>query len=169
MTSRSRCCWVWFAVAVPALLAWCAAPSLADPGPVDQVAASESKAEGRAPTALWLFAYVEEAWAKSDSERLASLVDTTTVKIAVKPGAPLAAALTRGAAAFLFQDQLRLVQTREFRVTRLEFDPKRPTTRATAMWTGDWGGQRGKRSVKVSLTARPVDGSWLLTEIRAED
>jgi hypothetical protein len=152
-------------------LASLASPSFAEQGAASQASAppSESRADFRTPTALWLFASVEEAWAKSDAERLAALVDTATVRIAVKPGAPLAAALTRGAAAFLFQDQLRLVQTREFRVTRLEIDPKRPTTRATAVWTGDWGGQRGKRSVKVSLTARPVDGNWLLTEIRAED
>jgi hypothetical protein len=138
--------------------------------PILAASAAESPpAESRAPTALWLFAAVEDAWTASDAERLASLVDTTTVRIAVKPGAPLASALTRVAAAFLFQDQLHLVQTQEFRVTRFEFDSGKTRCRATAIWTGDWGGRRGKRAVRVSFTARPRFNRWLLTEIRAED
>src|SRR5439155_1223197 len=77
------------------------------------------------PTALRLFADVEDAWATSDAERLASLVDTSAVRIAVKPGAPLTAALTRVAAAFLLQDQLRLVRTQGFQMTRFQYDPEK--------------------------------------------
>ena len=131
--------------------------------------AESRPAEARTPTALWLFAAVEEAWAASDAERLSSLVDTTAVRIAIKPGAPLTAALTRVAAAFLFRDQLRLVQTQGFRVVGFQFDSKKKLFRATATWTGDWGGRRGKRAVRVTLTARPLNDRWLLTEVRAED
>lgn len=154
-----------------ALLAFLAPPSFAGRGASDEPfpPATGAHSETGPATALRLFASVEEAWIKSDAERLASMVDTTSVRIAVKPGAPLTAALTRGAAAFLFQDQLRLVQTRGFRVSRFEANSKRPTARATAIWMGDWGGQRGERSVQVTMTARSVGGVWLLTEIRAED
>ena len=131
--------------------------------------AAEARSASGAPTGLRLFGSVEEAWAASDAELLAALVDTTAVRIAVKPGAALAAALTRVAAAFLLQDQLRLVKTEAFRITRFEADSKKPLCRATAIWSGDWGGRRGKRDVRVALTARPSSGRWLLTEIRAED
>ena len=154
------------------LLVFAAAPSVpvsAAEGPPSPAAAESRPGESHAPTALWLFAAVEEAWAASDAERLASLVDTTSVRIAVKPGAPLAAALTRVAAAFLLQDQLRLVQTQEFRVAKFELDSKKSLCHATAIWMGDWGGRRGKRAVHVALTARPSGNRWLLTEIRAED
>jgi len=120
-------------------------------------------------TAIGLFAGVEETWAASDAERMAALVDTTTVRIAIKPGTPLATASTRVAVAFLMQDQLRLVHTTSFRVTRFDCDAKRGTCRAFALWTGDWGGRLGTRSVRVALTARPQASRWLLTEIRAED
>jgi len=157
------------AVLLLVFLATPIAPVSAAEGPIAPAAGEGRPAETHAPTALWLIAAVEEAWAASDAERLASLVDTTTVRIAVKPGAPLAAALTRVAAVFLFQDQLRLVQTQGFRVAKFEMDPKKALCRATAVWTGDWGGRRGKRAVHVALTARPQNNRWLLTEIRAED
>jgi hypothetical protein len=132
-------------------------------------AEAEIRAEAGATTAIRLFADVETAWAASDAERLASFVDTTAVRIAVKPGAPLTAALTRVAAAFLLQDPLRLVRTQVFQMTRFDCDKKRRLCRATAVWTGDWGGRQGKRAVRVTLTARPRANRWLLTEIRAED
>jgi hypothetical protein len=132
-------------------------------------AAAEARAEAGAATPIRLFADVEEVWAASDAERLASFVDTTGVRIAVKPGAPLTAALTRVAAAFLLQDQLRLVRTQGFQITRFDCDKKRRLCRATAVWTGDWGGRQGTRAVRVTLVARPRANRWLLTEIRAED
>ncbi len=127
------------------------------------------KGHEESATAIRLFASVEEAWARSDAERLTSLIDTTAVRIALKPGAPLTSALTRVAAAFLLQDQLRLVHTRGFRMIRFECDKKRELCRAIAVWTGDWGGRQGNRAVRVTLTARPTTSRWLLTEIRAED
>jgi hypothetical protein len=117
---------------------------------------------------LRLFASVEEAWLASDTERLASLVDTTSVRIALKPGVPPASAVTRNAAAFLFQDQLRLVKTREFRVIKLEVS-KKGKARAVARWEGDWGGRQGLRTVEIVMTAIPAVGRWLLTEVRADD
>jgi len=131
--------------------------------------ASEPKPEGVYATAIGLFAGVEETWGASDADRLAALVDTTAVRIAIKPGTPLATASTRVAVAFLLQDQLRLVHTKSFRVTRFDCDSKRGFCRAFALWTGDWGGRQGTRAVRVALTARPQAGRWLLTEIRAED
>jgi hypothetical protein len=132
------------------------------------VAPSETRAETEPGSAIRLFAAVEEAWAASDAERLAALLDTTSVRIAIKPGTPLTSAQTRVAATFLLQ-QLRLVHTQEFRMTRFDCDKKRGICRALALWTGDWGGRQGMRAVRVTLTARPVAGRWLLTEIRAED
>lgn len=135
------------------------------------LAATAPRADAAAPpdsTALQLFAAVESAWAASDAERLASMVDTTVVRIGLKPGAPLTSAVTHGAAAFLFRDQLRLVETRRFRVVRLEVS-KKGTARATAQWTGNWGGRLGTRDVKVELAAAPTGGRWMLTEVRAED
>jgi hypothetical protein len=131
--------------------------------------APEIRAEPGPVTAIRLFSIVEEAWAASDTERLTSLVDTTVVRIAVKPGAPLTSALTRVAAAFLLQDQLRLVRTQSFLVRQFNCDQKRRLCRATAIWTGDWGGRQGKRAVRVTLTAKPAASGWLITEIRAED
>jgi hypothetical protein len=125
--------------------------------------------QSAAPTPFQLFADVEEAWGQSDAERLTALLDTTTVRIALKPGAPLTFAVTRVAASFLLQDQLRLVHTRRFQMVRFECDKKRDLCRAQALWTGDWGGRQGPRAMHVAFTARPAAGGWLLTEIRAED
>jgi len=130
---------------------------------------TETRAETAPGSAIRLFAAVEEVWGASDAERLAALLDTTSVRIAVKPGTPLTSAQTRVAAAFLLQDQLRLVRTQDFRMTRFDCDKKRGICRAVALWTGDWGGRQGVRAVRVTLTARPMAGRWLLTEIRAED
>jgi hypothetical protein len=115
-----------------------------------------------------LFAAVEEAWAASDAERLASLVDTTSVRIALKPDAPPTTAMTRGAALFLFKDQMRLVGTREFRVLRVEVADRGPA-RARARWVGGWGGRHGMRTVRVMLTAALNPSGWLLTEVRTAD
>ncbi|HXF59039.1 MAG TPA: hypothetical protein VN539_04380 [Candidatus Saccharimonadales bacterium] len=147
------------AILIPTLAATPAPPS---PAPEPAPAPAPS-------TAIGLFAQVERAWSAQDAERLSSLVDTTAVRIAIKPGTPLATASTRVAVTFLLQDQLRLVHTQEFRVTRFDCDRKRGFCRAYALWTGDWGGRQGKRAVRVTLTARPRAGLWLLTEIRAED
>jgi hypothetical protein len=119
-------------------------------------------------SAIHLFALVEKAWAASDAEQLAGLVDTTIVRIAVKPGSSPTSAVTRNAAAFLFQDQLRLVSTRSFRVVRVEVSKKK-TARAEAEWLGDWGGSLGLRDVKVVLAAEKSGNRWLLTEVRAND
>ena len=117
---------------------------------------------------LHLFASLEEAWLASDAEQLASLVDTTSVRIGLKPGVPPATAVTRSAAAFLFQDQLRLVKTQGFHVVRLEVSKKGPA-KAVASWDADWGGRQGVRTLEVKLTAVPSAGRWLLTEVRADD
>jgi hypothetical protein len=119
-------------------------------------------------TALQLFAEIEAAWSVSNAERLASMVDTTVVRIGLKPGAPPASAVTRNAAAFLFRDQLRLVETRAFRFVRVEVGSK-GTARATARWTGDWGGRQGVRDVEVVFNAVANGGRWSLTEVRAND
>jgi len=131
--------------------------------------ASEPPVTSGFPTAIGLFAAVEETWGASDAERLSFLVDTTAVRIAIKPGTPLATAPTRVAVSFLLQDQLRMVHTASFQVSRFDCDRKRGTCRAFALWNGDWGGRQGTRTVRVALTAKPQAGRWLLTEIRAED
>ena len=119
---------------------------------------------------LKLFAAIEDAWAASDAERLADMVDTTVVRITLDPGAPPTSAVTRNAALFLFRDQLRLVKTKSFRVTRLEIGQKsKPTATATATWSADWGGRRGVRDLKVAFVAAPVGNRWVLTEVRAND
>jgi hypothetical protein len=152
------------------LLACLASATIAPAAPETPPApAPEIRADSGPVTPIRLFSIVEEAWAASDTDRLTSLVDTTVVRIAVKPGAPLTSALTRVAAAFLLQDQLRLVRTQAFQVRQFNCDQKRRLCRATAIWTGDWGGRQGKRAVRVTLTARPAANGWLITEIRAED
>jgi hypothetical protein len=119
-------------------------------------------------TAVQLFAAVEEAWAVSDAERLAALVDTTQVHIALKPDTPPASAVTRSAAAFLFSDRMRLVRTLEFHIRRIEVPEKGPA-RATALWMGDWGGRQGVRSIRVELRGAPTPGGWLLIGVLASD
>ncbi|HKO21975.1 MAG TPA: hypothetical protein VJX91_04915 [Candidatus Eisenbacteria bacterium] len=119
---------------------------------------------------LKLFAAVEEAWIASDAERLADMVDTTVVRITLDPGTTPTSAVTRNAALFLFRDQLRLVKTLSFRVTRMEIAQKaKPTATATALWSADWGGRRGVRDLKVAFVAVPVGSRWVLTEVRAND
>ncbi|HEX7077269.1 MAG TPA: hypothetical protein VF363_02475 [Candidatus Eisenbacteria bacterium] len=135
--------------------------------PSPAAAVADSETETRCVTPLQLFARVETAWFTSDSEGLSGLADTTSVTIAVKPGAPPAAAMTRSAAAFLFQDQLRLVKTQSFQVTRVSVG--RSSATAVARWVADWGGRQGVRDVEVNLVATPSGGRWLLTEVRAKD
>ena len=131
--------------------------------------ASPSAASGHTlDSAIRLFAHVEEAWGAASVDRLAELVDTTVVRIALKPGSPPTSAVTRSAAAFLFQDQLRLVSTVSFRIVQVEIS-KKGKARATAEWTGDWGGRQGTRDVKVDLAAAISGNRWLLTEVRAND
>lgn len=147
------------------------APAAADSDvpapPAPAVPAVPAPVEVRCVTPVQLFAAVEDAWFRTDADRLAALVDTASVHIAVKPGAPPAAAMTRGAAAFLFQDQLRLVRTQSFQIVRVNVGRQSGT--AIARWTADWGGRQGVRTVDVSLVAAPVVGRWLLTEVRVRD
>lgn len=70
-------------------------------------------------TPVRLFAAVEDAWISVDAEAFAALVDTTAVRIALKPGATPTTAPTRSAAAFLFQDQLRLVTSQTFQIRKV--------------------------------------------------
>ena len=121
-------------------------------------------------TPAQLVAALEKAWKAGDTNVIASLCDSATVRIALKPGAPPAAAPTLNAVAFLIHDQLDLVVSREFRILRLETDSKKGTAKAWATWHGSWGGGKGARDIEVVLAARAVaDGAWLLTEIRAND
>jgi hypothetical protein len=142
-------------------------PAACAAGVSSPAAAAEAAQENPPATPTALFAAVEEAWLKSDAEALASLVDTATVRIALKPGAPPTAAVTRNAAAFLFHDQLRLVETRGFQIKRLTVTKKGAA--AAAAWVGDWGGRRGVREVEVVMDAAARAGRWLLTEVHAKD
>jgi hypothetical protein len=117
-------------------------------------------------TPVQLFAAVEEAWASGDAEGLAALVDTTQVRIGLKPGSTPTAAMTRSAAAFLFQDQLRLVTTQSIQVYRVNMGNN--SASATARWWGDWGGREGMRRLTVTLSAAPVAGRWCLREVRVK-
>ena len=137
-----------------------AEPSPDVPAPPDRAREAESPVR--------LFAAVEEAWSSSDAERLAMLVDTTVVRVSVTPGSPPTTALTRSAAAFLFQDQLRLVKTQSFQLVRIDVQKKGKAV-GTALWAGDWGARQGVREIKVVLTAAPRGNRWLLTEVRAND
>ena len=122
------------------------------------------------PTPLQLFAAVERAWSEANPNALASLCDSSVVRIALKPGSPPATAPTLGAVAFLIHDQLRLVVSHRFHVVRLEVDAKKRTARAWARWVGEWGGAKNTRDVQVTMQARASgDMGWLLTEIRAND
>jgi hypothetical protein len=146
-------------------------PTLAQPGSGTSAPSSDPGTVERhiePETAVRLFAAVEEAWTASDSDLLAALVDTTVVRVSVTPGSTPTTALTRSAAAFLFQDQLRLVKTGSFRVVRVEVQ-KNGRAVGTALWTGDWGGRQGDREVKVVLSAALHGNRWLLTEVRAND
>ncbi len=139
----------------------------ADEAPTPEVPPPSRNAED---SPLRLFAAVEEAWLASDADRLAGLVDTTTVRITLEPGSPPTSAITHNAALFLFRDQLRLVKTLSFQVTRLEVGRKtKPAATATALWSADWGGRRGVRDLKVTLAAAPAGNRWVLTEVRAND
>jgi hypothetical protein len=121
-------------------------------------------------TPAQLKAALEKAWMAGDTNAIASLCDSATVRIALKPGAPPAAAPTLNAVAFLIHDQLDLVVSREFRIIRLETDSKKGTAKAWASWHGSWGGGKGAREIEVVLSARSAaEGAWLLTEIRAND
>jgi hypothetical protein len=120
----------------------------------------------RHATPAQLFAAVEVAWSSGDADGLADLVDTTSVRIGLKPGSTPTAAMTRSAAAFLFQDQLRLVTTQSFQVLRM--DTGNGTSTANARWTGDWGGTQGTRRLKVTLAAIHVAGRWYLREVRVK-
>lgn len=154
------------ALALTGLSALRAIPARAQT-PAEASPAAEASSHGD-DSAIRLFAHVEEAWSAGSADRLAELVDTTVVRIALKPGSPLTSAVTRSAAAFLFQDQLRLVSTVSFRIVQVEIS-KKGKARATAEWTGDWGGRQGAREVKVDLAAAISGNRWLLTEVRAND
>lgn len=159
----------WFPVALVLLLT--AGVSSADePAPATPPAPTTTPAaaaESPTDTPAALFAAVEAAWIHADGDRFASLVDTTEVRIALKPGEPPTAAVTRTAAAFLFQDQIRLVKTKEFRVVR--FNPSKRGVTAIAAWNADWGGRRGQRDVEVTLIGARRGGRWLLLEVRTKD
>ena len=112
----------------------------------------------RNATPAQLFAAVEEAWSSGDADGLADLVDTTSVRIGLKPGATPTAAMTRSAAAFLFQDQFRLVTTQSFQLIRMTTDTGGTT--ANGRWIGDLGGTQGMRRLKVTLEAVNAGGRW---------
>ena len=150
------------------LAAPAARPACAAEAPVPEPTPPAARTSEDSP--LKLFAAVEDAWLASDADRLADMVDTTTVRITLEPGSPPTSAVTHNAALFLFRDQLRLVKTKSFRVTRLEVASKTKTVAtATALWSADWGGRRGERDLKVSFTAVMAGNRWALTEVRAND
>jgi hypothetical protein len=161
------------AALLPILLAAAALTARAEaPPPPPPAAAPSSDARPdvrpalRNATPAQLFAAVEEAWSSGDAGGLADLVDTTSVRIGLKPGATPTAAMTRSAAAFLFQDQLRLVTTQSFQLLRMEMGTG--TSTANARWTGDWGGTQGTRRLKVTLAATYIGGRWYLREVRVK-
>jgi len=140
--------------------------------PVAALSSDQTPSVSPAPqaTPAQLMAALERAWTAGDTNAIASLCDSATVRIALKPGAPPAAAPTLNAVAFLIHDQLDLVVSRQFRVVRLDTNEKKQTAKAWASWHGSWGGGKGARDIEVVLTARAIaDGGWLLTEIRAND
>ncbi len=161
---------LWRAAVVLLLLGAAVAIGAAATAPAP--ARAEAPPPAEAPPALsnvtptQLFAAVEEAWSSGDAETLAALVDTTSVRIGLKPGAQPTAAMTRSSAAFLFQDQLRLVTTRSFQV--LSLNVGKSTATATASWMGDWGGGQGVRRLTVRMRAVPVSGRWFLREVRVK-
>jgi hypothetical protein len=153
-----------------ALPARAEAPPPPPPAVSTPILAPDSRAEPRSPlpnaTAIQLFAAVEESWVSGDVEALAALADTTRVRIGLKPGSTPTAAMTRSAAAFLFQDQLRLVTTQSFQVFRVNVGST--SASASARWWGDWGGREGVRRLTVTLNAVPIAGRWCLREIRVK-
>jgi len=160
-----------FALAVSAALA--VATTVVRPAytaPSEAPPSAEQPSEPRGlhddATPAQLFAAVEEAWSSGDAEALGALVDTTNVRIGLKPGEQPTAAMTRSAAAFLFQDQLRLVATHSFVIQRIQVD--KSSSSASARWTGDWGGRQGVRRLTVTMRANPVGGRWLLREVRVK-
>jgi hypothetical protein len=164
---------LWRAAAVLFLLGAAAAigAAVAAPAPASAEApppapSAESPPALSSTTPTQLFAAVEAAWSSGDAETLAALVDTTSVRIGLKPGAQPTAAMTRSSATFLFQDQLRLVTTRSFQV--LSLNVGKSTATATASWTGDWGGGQGVRRLTVRMLAAPVSGGWFLREVRVK-
>jgi hypothetical protein len=138
----------------------------APPPPPPAESRPEFKPALRNATPAQLFAAVEEAWSSGDAEALAALVDTTSVRIGLKPGGAPTAAMTRSAAVFLFQDQLRLVTTQSFQLLRMNAGSASST--ASARWMGDWGGSQGVRRLKVTLEAALVAGRWYLREVRVK-
>lgn len=141
-------------------------------GPASDEKPEERRAEPPPPlpesspaTPVRLFAAVEGAWVAGDAEAFSALVDTTAVRIALKPGATPTTAPTRSAAAFLFQDQLRLVTSQTFQIRKVAVS--KGSASAEGLWTGDWGGRTGVRAVKVTFTASAIGGRWLLREVRA--
>jgi hypothetical protein len=156
-------------LSVAVVLALTAGTSFADEAaPASPAApATVPVVESPTDTPAALFAAVEEAWIHADGDRFAALVDTTEVRIALKPSEPPTAAVTRTAAAFLFQDQIRLVKTKEFRIVR--FNPMKRGVKAIGAWNADWGGRRGQRDVEVTLIGARRGGRWLLIEVRTKD
>jgi len=145
-------------------------PPPAPPPTAPPVSEGEPRVEPRPvppnATALQLFTSVEAAWSMGDAEALAALVDTTQVRIGLKPGSTPTAAMTRSAATFLFQDQLRLVKTQSFRVQRV--NAQTATAESNARWVGDWGGREGMRRLSVTLKAASAGGRWWLREVRVK-
>jgi len=140
------------------------------PGPDIRVTVSPVADQAvRTDSPVWVFAAFEEAWMTNDHDRLAALVDTATVRIALKPGAPPTSAMTRRAVAFLFRDQLRLVNTTSFQIVRLDVSSKKGRAQALAVWSGDWGGRQGAREVEVGLQAVLHGNRWEISEVRAND
>jgi len=152
-------------LALAPLRAHAEAPPPPPPSPAPDVRAELTVLPPTA-TPLQLFAAVEESWIAGNAGVLASLVDTTQVRIGLKPGSTPTAAVTRSAAEFLFQDQLRLVTTQSFQVLRVNVG--NGTASATARWFGNWGGREGIRRLTVTLNAVPVGGRWWLREVRVK-
>ncbi|HSQ60053.1 MAG TPA: hypothetical protein VLT84_06435 [Acidobacteriota bacterium] len=164
-----RLCALALVAAVAGLLLAPPPATLADPAP-EPPAAQPAPRRSPQPSPAQLWAAVERAWNSSDASELASLCDSATVRVSLKPGGSPASAPTLSAVAFLIHDQLDLVAIRGFRVVRFDADLKRRTSRARARWVGDWGGGKGVRDLDVLLAAAATaEGQWLLTEIRTTD
>jgi hypothetical protein len=158
------------AVAVLAISIPSVRRAAADPPPPEpDVTTSVTVATVRTDSPVCVFAAFEEAWMANDHEGLAALVDTATVRIALKPGAPTTSATTRSAVAFFFRDQLRLVKTTSFQIVRLDVSSKKGRAQASALWSGDWGGRQGVREVEVGLQAVLHGNRWEISEVRAND